>query len=110
MTDAGAAAGSTLRPIDSHCHLADDAFKADVIDVVLRARSAGSPTALCILDAGEPEELRRVPALKELWPSVRFAVGVHPMRADTYRADPQAVVPAIEKALAKVPGLSLIHI
>jgi TatD DNase family protein len=94
----------SLRPIDSHCHLCDDAFKADIIDVVLRARSAGSPTALCILDAGEAEELRRAPVLKELWSSMRFSVGVHPMRADTYRSDPQAVVRAIEKALAVVPG------
>ena len=109
MSEPGVPAGSPspapLRPIDSHCHLADDAFKADIIDVVLRARSAGSPTALCILDAGEAEELRRAPGLKELWSSVRFSVGVHPMRADTYRADPQAAGRAIEKALASVPGV-----
>jgi TatD DNase family protein len=108
MSDAGSPAGSLpsapLRPIDSHCHLADDAFATDVIDVVLRARTAGAPTALCIIDAGEAEEVRRAPVLKELWSSVRFAVGVHPMRADTYRSDPQAVVRVIEKALAAVPG------
>jgi TatD DNase family protein len=107
MTEPGSPAGSPpttpLRPIDSHCHLADDAFKGDIIDVVLRARSAGSPTALCILDAGEAEELRRAPGLRELWPSVRFAVGVHPMRADTYRSDPQGAARAIEKALAAIP-------
>jgi TatD DNase family protein len=106
MSEPGAPAGSPsapLRPIDSHCHLADEAFKGDVIDVVLRARAAGSPTALCILDAGEAEELRRAPGLKELWPSVRFAVGVHPMRADSYRSDPQAAARAIEKALAGLP-------
>ena len=51
-----------LRPIDSHCHLADEAFKADIVDVVLRARTAGAPTALCIIDAGEVGELRRAPA------------------------------------------------
>jgi TatD DNase family protein len=111
MTEAGGPAGSSpapfsspsLRPIDSHCHLCDDAFKADIIDVVLRARSAGAPTALCILDAGQAEELRRAAVLRELWSSVRFAVGVHPMHADTYRNDPQAVIPALEKALAVVP-------
>ena len=100
---AGSPSSAPLRPIDSHCHLADDAFKTDVLDVVLRARAAGSPTALCILDAGEAEELRRVPNLKELWPGLRFAVGVHPMRADTYRNEPQGVVAKIEKALAAVP-------
>jgi TatD DNase family protein len=106
MSEPGVPAGSpgaALRPIDSHCHLADDAFAADLIDVVLRARTAGSPTALCILDAGQAEELRRAKPLRELWSSVRFAVGVHPMHAETYRADPQAAVRAIEKALTAVP-------
>lgn len=92
-----------LRPVDSHCHLADDAFKTDMIDVVLRARAAGAPTALCILDAGEAEELRRAPVLKELWSNVRFSIGVHPMRADSYRNDPQGAARAIEKALEAVP-------
>ena len=112
MSQPGAPAGSPapdppkagpLRPIDSHCHLADEAFKADIVDVVLRARTAGSPTALCILDAGEVEELRRASGLRELWPSVRFAVGVHPMRADSYRADPQGAARAVERALESLP-------
>ena len=107
MSQPGAPAGSApsapLHPIDSHCHLADEAFTADIVDVVLRARAAGSPTALCILDAGEVGELRRAAGLRELWPSIRFAVGVHPMRADTYRADPLAAVRAIEQALESIP-------
>jgi TatD DNase family protein len=107
MSQPGAPAGSApsapLHPIDSHCHLADEAFKTDIVDVVLRARAAGSPTALCILDAGEVSELRRAAGLRELWPGVRFAVGVHPMRADTYRADPLAAVRAIEQALESIP-------
>lgn len=109
MSQPGAPAGpsttssASLQPIDSHCHLADEAFKGDIVDVVLRARTAGAPTALCIIDAGEGEEVRRVPALKELWPKVRFAVGVHPMRADSYRSNPQGVVAAIEKALVAIP-------
>jgi TatD DNase family protein len=106
MSEPGGPAGSPsagLRPIDSHCHLADDAFTPDLIDVVLRARAAGAPTALCILDAGRAEELRRASVLRELWSSVRFAVGVHPMNADMYRADPQGVVRVIDKALTAVP-------
>jgi TatD DNase family protein len=107
MSEAGVPAGplpaGPLRPVDSHCHLADEAFKTDLIDVVLRARTAGAPTALCILDAGEMAELRRAPVLRELWPSVRFAIGVHPMRADSYRSDPQGAVRAIERALESLP-------
>ena len=117
MSEPGAPAGSlpsdpleadplrTVRlcPIDSHCHLADEAFETDIVDVVLRARTAGSPTALCILDAGEVEELRRASRLRELWPGVRFAVGVHPMRAESYRADPLGAVRAVERALESTP-------
>jgi len=112
MSEPGAPAGwlpsdplkaAPLRPIDSHCHLADQAFMTDIVDVVLRARAAGSPTALCILDAGEVGELQRAAGLRELWPNVRFAVGVHPMRADSYRADPQGAVRAIERALESLP-------
>ncbi len=108
MSGPGAPAGSPplarrLRPIDSHCHLADDAFKGDVVAVVERARDAGAPTVLCILDAGSAEEQRRAGTLRDLWPDVRFAVGVHPMNADTYRNDPHAAAGAVEKALEAVP-------
>jgi Tat protein secretion system quality control protein TatD with DNase activity len=38
--------------IDSHCHLADDAFAEDLAAVIDRAREAGLTHALCILAAG----------------------------------------------------------
>lgn len=99
MNQPGAPAG----PIDSHCHLADEAFKDDIADVVLRARTARVPSAVCILDAGEAEELRRASRLRELWPGMHFAVGVHPMRAESYRADPLHAVRVIERALDSIP-------
>ena len=46
--------------IDSHCHLADEAFVADLAEVVARARRRRASTgALCILSADEPDELAR---------------------------------------------------
>ena len=40
--------------IDSHCHLADDAFVPDLGDVIERARSVGLAGALCIIDLANP--------------------------------------------------------
>ena len=39
--------------IDSHCHLADEAFADDLDEVIARARTAGVTGALCILSAGD---------------------------------------------------------
>ena len=67
--------------IDSHCHLADEQFAADLDAVVSRARNAGVEGALCILDALNDEETGRADAVAEAWPDVAFAVGVHPHQA-----------------------------
>ena len=67
--------------IDSHCHLADEQFAADLEAVVARARGAGVDGALCILDALNEEEAGRADAVAEAWPDVAFAIGVHPHQA-----------------------------
>jgi TatD DNase family protein len=67
--------------IDSHCHLAGEEFESDLADVVRRARDADVTTALCILAAGDSEESMRALRVREAWPGVRFAVGVHPHHA-----------------------------
>lgn len=64
--------------IDSHCHLADPAFSADLEAVVARARAAGVSRALCVLDAGDAAEAAQAERLAEVWPDCHFAVGVHP--------------------------------
>ena len=38
--------------IDSHCHLADETFSADLDEVIRRARDAGLERAMVILEAG----------------------------------------------------------
>ena len=45
--------------IDSHCHLADEVFAADLNAVIDRARAAGLTHALCILAAGNTAEASR---------------------------------------------------
>jgi TatD DNase family protein len=75
--------------IDSHCHLADEVFVADLDAVVARATAAGVAGALCILSADEPEELGRVAAVRAAWPSVQFAAAIHPHRAVSYEGRPQ---------------------
>jgi len=74
--------------IDSHCHLADDAFVEDLDAVVARAKVAGVTSALCILSADEPPELERAARVKAAWSAVEFATSIHPHRAGAYAGRP----------------------
>lgn len=67
--------------IDSHCHLADDEFQADVEAVVGRAQAEGLTACLCVLDATRAVEHARAIALLKKWPALWFSFGVHPHRA-----------------------------
>ena len=70
--------------VDSHCHLADRAFEADLDAVIARARGAGVSQALTILAAGDADEAARATRVAALWDAVRFAVGVHPHQAHEF--------------------------
>src|SRR5215217_3912902 len=72
--------------IDSHCHLADEAFEPDLDAAVARAREAGLESALCILAAGDAAAAARAAAVRAAWPAVRFAAGVHPHAAGSFPA------------------------
>jgi TatD DNase family protein len=85
--------------VDSHCHLAGDEFEADLDAVVARARAAGVDRALVILDPSNPAEFPRIPRLRELWPELRFSVGVHPHHAGRYADAPDHGVGAVESQL-----------
>jgi TatD DNase family protein len=67
--------------IDSHCHLADQAFAADLDAVIARAGAAGLTHLLCILGAGDASEDAQARRVTALFPGARFAVGVHPHQA-----------------------------
>lgn len=70
--------------IDSHCHLADEAFQRDLEPTIARARAAGVSAALCILAAGDEGEAARARAVRDAWDAVQFATGVHPHAAGTF--------------------------
>jgi TatD DNase family protein len=71
--------------VDSHCHLADDAFAGDLEAVISRAQEAGVESALCVLAAGDTKELAAAARVRSLWPDVFFSVGVHPHQAGEFR-------------------------
>jgi TatD DNase family protein len=85
--------------IDSHCHLADEAFASDLPDVIARAREAGLTAAMCILSAGDAEESKAATRVRELWPAVIFAVGVHPHTAGRFSSSVAEAVSTVRRAL-----------
>lgn len=94
--------------IDSHCHLADEAFAADLAAVVARALEGGVTGAMCIISAGDEAELSAAGRVAAAWPAVRFSTGVHPHNAGIF-AGRVAEVPgvlghAIERLEAKALG------
>ncbi len=86
--------------IDSHCHLADPAFADDLANVIDRATDAGVRRALCILSAGDEEESRAARRVRELWPDMRLAVGVHPHHAGRFDGRVAEVAPFVRAAVA----------
>jgi TatD DNase family protein len=93
--------------IDSHCHLADAVFEADLEAVVDRAREAGLTHVLTILAAGDADEARRAGTLAALWDGVRFAAGVHPHQAHE-QAAPGRASELVESAIAANPRVRAI--
>ena len=89
--------------IDSHCHLADDAFATDVPEVMQRARDAGLTHALCILAAENTAEAVRARELVKLWPALRFGVGVHPHQAGQFTGRESEVVTLVRTGLTSLP-------
>ena len=73
--------------IDSHCHLADDAFEADLEGVIQRARDAGLRSALCVLSAGDAKESAAAARVRGLWPDVVCSTGIHPHNAGRFAGD-----------------------
>ncbi len=90
--------------IDSHCHLADDAFVPDLEATVARAVAAGVTGALCIVDAANPVERSRAAALEGLWEAVRFGVGIHPHQAGQWAGRTDAALDTVRAALAERPA------
>jgi TatD DNase family protein len=90
--------------IDSHCHLADETFASDLGDVVARAKDAGLERALVILEAGNATEAAQADRLLELWPEVRWSIGVHPHQAHQFGDDPERAARMVREQIAAMPA------
>jgi TatD DNase family protein len=90
--------------IDSHCHLADEVFAADLEAVVGRARDAGMERTLTILAAGDDKEERQAQRLLSLWPDVRLAIGVHPHAANDFASAPDEAAIRVRQQLTRTPA------
>jgi TatD DNase family protein len=90
--------------IDSHCHLADETFAADLEEVIRRAKEAGVERALVILEAGNDKEAAQTQRVERLWPEARVSIGVHPHQAHQFAADPERAATAVREQFAASPG------
>lgn len=61
---------------DSHCHLDDDAYDADRVEVIERARSAG--VRGIFIPGYTPSEWQTLPSLCAQDPLLCFGLGIHP--------------------------------
>lgn len=91
--------------IDSHCHLAGEAFADDLEAVGARAAAAGVDRLLVILAAEDEAEWQRAEAVRVAVPHVRFATGVHPHQAGAFAADPAAVTALVVRRLDATPDV-----
>jgi TatD DNase family protein len=90
--------------IDSHCHLADEAFADDLDAVVARAKEARLERVMVILEAGNPKEAAQAERVERLWPETRFAIGVHPHQAHQFAHNPEQAAAIVQTQLESTPG------
>jgi TatD DNase family protein len=88
--------------IDSHCHLADEAFAADLAAVVARAQEAGVTGAMCIVSAGDEAELSAAGRVAAAWPAVTFSTGVHPHNAGTFAGRTGVVADVLARSIERL--------
>src|ERR1700733_15053249 len=70
--------------VDSHCHLDDERFAADLDAVLERASAAGVSRILTIGTGDGPPEIDRAVRLAERYEQVYASVGVHPQDASKF--------------------------
>jgi len=75
--------------IDSHCHLADEAFRPDLDAVIARAKEAALERVLIILEGGNSREAEQAARIEASWPEVRVSIGIHPHMAHEFAGDPE---------------------
>ena len=70
-----------MTTVDSHCHLDNEKFAADLDAVLARATEAGVTRILCIGTGDGPPELDRAIRLADHYEQILATVGVHPHEA-----------------------------
>ena len=90
--------------IDSHCHLADEVFAADLDAVIARARDAGLERTLTILAAGDGKEAAQAARVTALWPECRVSIGVHPHSAKAFSDRPSRAADIVRDQIANTPS------
>jgi len=93
--------------IDSHCHLADQAFAGDLDEVVRRAQDAGLQAAMCILSAGDEQEAAAAARVRDLWPAVIWSTGIHPHNAGTFHGRVGGAVECVRDWVARHGAVAL---
>ena len=68
--------------IDTHCHLDDSRYDADIDKVLENAKNAG--VEKFIIPGADPQTLQKAVTLAEQYENIYFAVGVHPYDAKNY--------------------------
>ncbi len=89
--------------IDSHCHLADEIFANDLVDVIERSKGAGLERVLVILEAANSQEEAQAQKAHALWPDLRVAVGVHPHHAKQFAGNADGAADAVRRQIARLP-------
>lgn len=90
-----------MRLVDSHCHLADAAFEADLDAVLARARQAGVEAVVSVADDVAASERCLVlaaahPAASDAAPRIVATAGLHPHHASGF----EAAAAALERLFA----------
>jgi len=80
----GGAVNARVGLADTHCHLTDRAFAADLDAIVERARAAGVTHILAVGGGGPIEDSEAAAVLAERFPFVRATAGIHPHDASSY--------------------------
>jgi TatD DNase family protein len=97
-TPAGSSAASRVGLADTHCHLTDHAFSADLDDVVARAVAAGVTHILAVGGGGPIEASEAAADLAERFPFIRATAGIHPHDASSYDDAIEARIVALLEA------------
>ena len=93
--------------IDSHCHLADEAFAGDLDEVVRRARAAGVQRALCILSAGDAQESAAAARVRAAWPDVLTATGIHPHNAGQFAGNISGAINCVRQGVTQEDAIAI---